>query len=196
MPMPMPRPSSSIAHAAAQPLKHALETPSPWFVGQAALIAPSASLLDVACGRGRHARFFAERGAHVTAVDRDATALQSLATIQNVATECRDLEGDAWPYAAETFDAAVVCNYLWRPTLAALLDTIKPGGVLLYETFMDGNERYGKPSRTDFLLRSNELLALTLARDGFRVLAFTEGPEHDVSGQPCAIKQKIAAIKR
>jgi SAM-dependent methyltransferase len=175
-------------------LMHTQKTPSPWFVDHAASIAPLASVLDVACGHGRHARFFAERGAYVTAVDRDATALHSLSATQNVVTECRDLELDAWPYAAGTFDAVVVCNYLWRPTLAALLDTIKPGGVLLYETFMDGNERYGKPSRADFLLRSNELFALT--RDGFRVLAFAEGPEHDVSGQPCAIKQKIAAIRR
>jgi SAM-dependent methyltransferase len=158
------------------------------------LIAPATSVLDVACGHGRHARFFAERGARVTAVDRDASALQSLSSAPGVTTECRDLEGDAWPYATASFDAVIVCNYLWRPTLAALVATIKPGGILLYETFMDGNERYGKPSRPDFLLRSNELLSLT--RDTFRVIAYEEGDELDAAGQPLAVKQKIAAIKR
>jgi SAM-dependent methyltransferase len=158
------------------------------------LVSPDASVLDLACGHGRHARFFAERGARVTAVDRDASALQSLAPTQSVTTLCRDLEGDAWPYAAASFDAVIVCNYLWRPTFESLLATIKSGGVLLYETFMDGNERYGKPSRPDFLLRSNELVTLT--RDTFRVVAFEEGDELDMSGKPFATKQKIAAIKR
>ncbi len=130
----------------------------------------------------------------MTAVDRDAAALQSLATTQNVAAECRDLEGNAWPYAVATFDAVIVCNYLWRPTFASVVATIKPGGVLLYETFMDGNERYGKPSRPDFLLRSNELLTLT--RDTFRVVAFEEGDELGAAGKSVAVKQKIAAIKR
>ena len=173
---------------------HTQEAPSRWFVDHATLIAPAANVLDLACGHGRHARFFAENGACVTAVDCDAVALQSLASMPNISSECRDLEGDAWPYAAASFDAIVVCNYLWRPTFASLLATIKPGGVLLYETFMDGNEQYGKPSRPDFLLRSNELLTLT--RDTFRVLAYQEGNELDASGQPFAVKQKIAAIKR
>jgi SAM-dependent methyltransferase len=172
---------------------HSQRTPSAWFVRHAALVRSEASVLDLACGHGRHARFFAERGAHVTAVDRDITALQSLVATQNVATESRDIEGNAWPYTGGSFDAIMVCNYLWRPTFASLLATIKPGGVLLYETFMDGNERYGKPSRPDFLLRSNELLNLT--RDTFRVIAFDEGDELDVSGKPFATKQKIAAIK-
>lgn len=173
---------------------HSQETPSAWFIHHAALVKSESAILDIACGQGRHSRFFAERGARVTAVDRDAVALQSLATTPNVTTECRDLEGDAWLYASSSFDAIIVCNYLWRPTFASLLATIKPGGVLLYETFMDGNERYGKPSRPDFLLRSNELLAFT--RDAFRVIAYEEGDETDVVGQPFAVKQKIAAIKR
>lgn len=172
---------------------HLQHTPSAWFLRYADLIEPDSNVLDLACGHGRHARFFAERGARVTAVDRDAIALQSLRATQNVTPECRDIENDAWPYSAATFAAVIVCNYLWRPTLASLLATIKPGGVLLYETFTDGNERYGKPSRPDFLLRSNELLALT--RDTFSVVAFEEGDEFDASGKPFAVKQKIAAIK-
>ena len=173
---------------------HSQQTPSAWFVRYATLIMPSANVLDVACGQGRHARFFAERGARVIAVDRDVTALQSLAATPGAIAETRDLEADAWPYAPLSFNAVIVCNYLWRPTLPPLLATIKPGGVLLYETFMDGNEQYGKPSRPDFLLRSNELLTLT--QDAFRVVAFEEGDERDATGQPFAAKQKIAAIKR
>ena len=125
----------------------------------------------------------------MTAVDRDATVLQSLAATPQVVTECRDLERDAWP-----FDAVLVCNYLWRPAFASMLGSIKSGGMLLYETFMDGNERFGKPSRPDFLLRSNELLTLT--RQGFRVVGYVEGEVLDTAGQPFAMKQKIAAIKR
>ncbi len=172
---------------------HSQDVPSAWFIRHAPLIKRFATVLDVACGHGRHARFFAQRGAHITAVDRDAAALQYVAAIPNVATECRDLEGDAWPYAAMSFDAILVCNYLWRPTFDDLLATLKPGGVLLYETFMDGNEQHGKPSRSDFLLRSNELLART--RQVFRVVAFEEGSEINGNGEIFAVKQKIAAVK-
>lgn len=172
---------------------HSQDTPSAWFIRHAPLIKRSANVLDVACGQGRHARFFAERGAQVTAVDRDEAALQFLAATQNVSIECRDLEGDAWPYAPSSFDAIVVCNYLWRLTFDDLLATLKPGGVLLYETFMDGNERHGKPSRRDFLLRSNELIARV--QPAFRVVAFEEGDELNATGGIIGVKQKIAAIK-
>ncbi len=179
---------------ATQEPDHAWLEPSHWIVGHASLVETSAHVLDVACGYGRHARYFAERGAFVTAVDRDATALQTLSSLSGVMIERRELETDAWPYASDCFDAVVVCNYLWRPTFASMCLSIKSGGVLLYETFMAGNERYGKPSRPDFLLRSNELLALT--RDTFLVVAYEEGDELGADGQPFATKQKIAAIRR
>lgn len=158
------------------------------------LVPAGATLLDVASGYGRHAKFFAARGAHVTAVDRDAAALASFTDVPNIATELRDLENDPWPYAADSFDAVVVCNYLWRPTIATLLDCIRPGGVLLYETFMDGNQKWGKPSRPDFLLRSEELIA-HVSLD-FEIVEFSQGPEHTSDGEVFAVKQKIAAIKR
>jgi SAM-dependent methyltransferase len=157
------------------------------------LVPAGAELLDVACGYGRHAKFFADRGAYVTAVDRDAVALGNLQGVANVTTQCRDLEGDPWPYAADSFDAVVVCNYLWRPTLATLLDCIRPRGVLLYETFMDGNEQFGKPSRPEFLLRSEELIA-HVSLD-FEIVEFTQGLERTPDGKIIAVKQKIAAIK-
>ena len=158
------------------------------------LVPAGATLLDVASGYGRHAKFFAARGAHVTAVDRDAAALASFTDVPNIATELRDLENDPWPYAADSFDAVVVCNYLWRPTLATLLDCIRPRGVLLYETFMDGNEKYGKPSRPEFLLRPEELVT-HVALD-FEIVDFTQGLERTPDGKIFAVKQKIAAIKR
>ena len=126
------------------------------------------------------------------AVDRDETALQSLRDIENITVNHCDIENNSWPYDANTFDAVVVCNYLWRPTFDTLLATIKPNGVLLYETFMEGNERFGKPSRADFLLRSNELLTRTQGK--FRVIAFEEGVEHS-DGIAVAMKQKICAIR-
>ena len=172
---------------------HDQSLPAPWFTRHASLVAAGARLLDVACGAGRHARFFATRGVQVTAVDRDAVALQSFSGAEGVATEHRDIETEAWCYASNSFDAVIVCNYLWRPTFDLLLATVKPGGVLLYETFMDGNERYGKPSRPDFLLRSNELIIR--AHPAFRVVAFAEGDELNAIGESVAVKQKIAAIK-
>ena len=168
-------------------------TPSPWMVRHAQLVKPKSSLLDVACGRGRHANFFARHGALVTAVDIDDAALASFRGFHDIVQERRDLEKYGWPYAPESFDCIVVCNYLWRPSAMALLASIKPGGLLLYETFMDGNERFGSPSRQDFLLRTNELSQWI---DGaFDPVAFAQNHEFGQGGVPIAKKQKIAAIK-
>ncbi len=167
---------------------HRQESPSDWFVRHAHLLTAGMNLLDVACGHGRHARFFAARGLEVLAVDRDAEALASLAGVPGVRTEQRDLEADAWPYAEASFDAVLVCNYLWRPRWEALVATLRPGGLLLYETFMQGHERYGKPSRPEFLLADNELLVRCLPT--FSVLAYEQGDEGG------AVKQKIVARRR
>jgi SAM-dependent methyltransferase len=176
-------------------MQHTSQTASRWMIKHATLVPPGANLLDVACGYGRHAKFFAARGVAVTAVDRDANALELLRGTDNVVCEWRDLEASdsPWPYPANSFDAVLVCNYLWRPTLDALLSTLKMGGLLLYETFMVGNERYGKPSCTDFLLRSNELIERT--RDSFRVLAYEEGEQRATTGEVIAVKAQIAAIR-
>jgi SAM-dependent methyltransferase len=171
---------------------HVNDAPSHWFAQHADHVAVGSTLLDVGCGYGRHAKYFASRGVNVVAVDRDEAALQSLRDVENVTTDHCDIENNPWPYPANSFDAVVVCNYLWRPTFDALLATIKPSGVLLYETFMDGNERYRKPSRPDFLLRSNELLKRT--RDEFQVIAFEED-EEKINGITVAVKQKICAIR-
>ena len=143
---------------------HQLELPSAWVCRFMPLVRAGGRVLDVACGGGRHARFCAERGYLVEAVDRDPQALRGLAAIAGVNTRVADLEEGEWPYSGQRFDAVVVTNYLHRPLLAHLLAAVAPGGVLIYETFAVGNERYGRPSNPDFLLRPGELLQVMHGR--------------------------------
>ncbi len=161
-------------------------TPSPWIVTWAGLVAPDAGLLDVAAGKGRHTQFFADRGHRVTAIDRDVSALNPSDKIEVIAADLED--GSPWPLAGRRFGAIIVTNYLHRPLFPALFEALQPGGVLLYETFMAGNERFGKPSRPDFLLKDGELL--DLVRDRFSVTAY----EARMVSQPkMAMVQRIAA---
>ena len=138
--------------------------PAAWVVRWAGLVPPGGRVLDVACGHGRHARWFAARGHAVDAVDRNADALAALRGVDNVVPCHADIESGAWPYAPGAYAAVVVTNYLHRPLFPQLLDALAPGGVLLYETFALGNERYGRPSNPDFLLKPGELLALVSGR--------------------------------
>ena len=165
-------------------------TPSPWVTRFAPLMRPDGRVLDLACGQGRHARWLAERGWHVEAVDRDANALSMLADCTGVTCRQADLEAGGWPFHGEAFDGIVVTNYLWRPTLPGLLKLLESGGVLIYETFMVGNERFGKPANPQFLLRSNELLDLVHRR--LRVIAFEQGEV--ISPRPAMI-QRICAVR-
>lgn len=154
--------------------RHSLETPSPWVARWAGRVPAGGRVLDLACGAGRHARYFAARGHPVEAVDRDPVALAVLADVPGVATRCADLEGGPWPYQGRHFSAIVVTNYLHRPLYPHLLAGLAPQGVLIYETFALGNERYGRPSNPDFLLKPGELLEL--ARGGrLEVLAYEDG---------------------
>ncbi len=150
-----------------------------------------ARVLDVACGGGRHVRWFAERGCAVTAVDRDAAAVEPLRAIARVVVA--DLEAGAWPLPGETFDAVVVTNYLWRPLLPTIVASVATGGVLVYETFAVGNETVGRPSNPDFLLRPGELLT---AAQGLRVVAYEDGfvePPPRFVQRLCAVRAVAAA---
>jgi SAM-dependent methyltransferase len=173
-----------------QPTHAAQDRPSAWVERWAGRVHAGGTVLDVACGSGRHARFFAARGHAVAAVDRDAAAVAALRQIPDVTILCADIEGGPWPYAGRAFDAVVVTNYLHRPLFPALLDALAPGGVLIYETFAAGNERYGRPSNPDFLLRPGELLEV--ARGRLRVLAFeqmyVETPKPAMVQRICAIR--------
>jgi SAM-dependent methyltransferase len=172
------------------PGPHALETPSPWVVRWAPLVRPGGEVLDVACGQGRHARHLAGLGYRVVAVDRDPDALAGLAGVPGVRTVHADLEGAPWPFATGGFDAVVVANYLHRPLVAALTASLAPGGVLIYETFMQGNECYGKPSNPDFLLRPYELADALRGR--LEVVAFEQGR---VERPKPALVQRVCAVR-
>ena len=177
-------PPPVLPHAPRTPLV----TPSAWVARFAALV-PAGEVLDLACGSGRHARLFASLGHPVLAVDRDAAALASLSACGDpgLITLQIDLEPapaelvarqaeTAWPLKAGRFAAIVVTNYLYRSTLAALPSCLAPGGILIYETFARGNERFGKPSNPDFLLAPDELLHLALqAAPPLQVFAFEQG---------------------
>src|SRR6185503_11886870 len=160
-----------------------IDTPSPWVVRWAPLVTRG-PVLDVASGQGRHARLFAARGLEVLAVDREAQSIPGVRFVH------ADLEnGTPWPFAGQRFGAIVVTNYLHRPLFRTIADSLSEGGVLIYETFMIGNERFGRPSNPDFLLRKDELVA---AFSSLKVLAFEQG---EVARPKPAMTQRICATR-
>lgn len=165
---------------------HGTENPSAWVQRWAHLIAPNSTVLDVACGAGRHLRYLAALGHRVTGVDRNPEAVAMAQASGEVV--CADIENGPWPFAGQTFAGVVVTNYLWRPLLPTLVASVAPGGVLIYETFAVGNESVGKPSRPDFLLQAGELLQAT---QGLRTVAYEDGFE----ASPERFVQRIAAVR-
>lgn len=165
--------------------------PAAWVQRWSHLVRERGVVLDVACGYGRHARWFHQRNHPLVLVDRSQEAMDAIAgAIPASAREAvvADIEAGPWPFAGRQFDAIVVTNYLWRPLLPTLLAALAPGGVLIYETFTQGNETVGKPSRPDFLLRTGELLETCRA---LRVVAFEEGFHES----PPRFIQRIAAVR-
>ena len=171
------------------PSAHEHAAPSPWILRWAACVPAASAVLDVACGGGRHARWFAARGHEVDAVDRNAEAIASLAGEPRIHALCADIEDGPWPYAGRRYGAVVVTNYLHRPLLPRLVEAVAPGGVLLYETFAAGNERYGRPGNPDFLLRPGELLEAVRGR--LRVVAYEDVEVH--APRPACL-QRICAV--
>lgn len=151
---------------------HDLTEPSPWVVRWAERVPAGGRVLDIACGRGRHARLFAARGHPVEAVDRDPGVLSWLSGVARVTARCADVESGPWPYEGQRFAGIVVANYLWRPLFPRLLAAMAAEAALIYETFAEGNERYGRPSNPDFLLRPGELLEVVRGR--LRVIAYED----------------------
>jgi SAM-dependent methyltransferase len=176
----------STATPAPQPSAHGTEAPSVWVRRWSHLIAPASSVLDVACGHGRHMRWLASLGHRVTGVDRSPEAIAAVAGL-GCAVQA-DIENGPWPFDGELFGAVVVTNYLWRPLMRSILASVAPGGVLLYETFASGNETVGRPARPDFLLQPGELLQ-TCA--GLRVVAYEDG----FCSGPDRFVQRIAAVR-
>ncbi|MDQ2778344.1 MAG: class I SAM-dependent methyltransferase [Pseudomonadota bacterium] len=179
---------------------HASAQPSAWVRRFAHLIAPGGTVLDVACGSGRHLQWLLAQGLEVTGVDRNAAALEPLRELAEIVVA--DLEGAPWPLPGRHFDGVVVTNYLWRPLWPALLAALDEGGVFIHETFAHGQQSIGRPTREDFLLKPGELLQACASlhvvayEDGF------EGPEteHESSGVPGTehgrFVQRIVAIRR
>jgi len=159
---------------------------SDWVRRWSHLLPAKASVLDVACGSGRHVRWFANRGHRVTGVDRNAAALNDLHGLAELLVA--DIENGPWPFAGRQFDAVVVTNYLWRPLLPTLVGSLADGGVLIYETFADGQQTVGKPSNPDFLLKPGELLR---AATGLHIVAYEDG----FLDTPPRFMQRIAAVK-
>ncbi len=173
---------------------HGLEPPSAWVKRWAHLLPPSldetgnasADVLDLACGHGRHMQFLSGLGHKVLGVDRNSEALKTAS--QWGETLLADIENVAWPLGGRRFKAVVVTNYLWRELFPQILNSLAEGGVLIYETFSQGNEAFGKPSRPEFLLQPGELL--DRCKD-LRVVAFEEG----FLPSPDRIVQRAVAIR-
>ena len=146
--------------------------PSPWLRRFTHLLRPGGTVLDVACGSGRHVRWLANQGFALTGIDRDATATGPLRAVADIVVA--DLEGAPWPLPGRTFDAVIVTNYLWRPLWPALRAALSDGGVLIYETFAHGQHLIGRPSRPDFLLQPGELLQVF---GDLQVVAYEDGLE-------------------
>lgn len=169
-------------------------TPSLWVVQHSARIASAGPVLDLAAGSGRHTLYLHGQGHLVVAVDRDVTALAALAqgvaggpVIETLAADLED--GSPWPLGDRRFAGIVVTNYLRRPLLPHLASSLAPGGVLIYETFAAGNERFGKPSNPDFLLQPGELLGFAQGA-GLTVLGYFSG---EVAQPKPAMVQRLAA---
>jgi SAM-dependent methyltransferase len=164
-----------------------LGAPSPFVLQHLRGLPAGARALDVACGAGRHVAAALAMGLRVVALDRDTAAVRGLACPELEVVES-DLEAGPWPLPGLRFDAVVVTNYLWRPLLPAILDSVQAGGMLIYSTFLVGQERFGRPRNPDFLLRENELPDLVAG--AFEVVAFEQGA---VEAPAMAMRQSIAA---
>src|SRR5690348_12404241 len=162
--------------------------PSKWVKRFLPLIKPGGLVLDLAAGSGRHVRLLRECGFAVCAIDRDTAALSAFA-----GPHCKvrrfDLETGEREQLGDDYDGIIVANYLHRPLLPTIARALAPGGVLIYETFAQGNERFGQPRNPDFLLRPGELLEAFTA---LTIVAFEQG---QVSAPRPAVIQRLAAVR-
>ena len=169
---------------------HGSGPPSDWVMRWTHLVAPGADVLDVACGHGRHSRWFAERGHAVVALDRDTDALTATAAAHARITPLEaDIEAGPWPLPGRRFGAVVITNYLWRPLTSTLIDSVAPGGVFIHETFAAGHEQVGRPRRPEFLLRRGELIDMCAGM--LRIVSYEDGYVHS----PERFIQRVVAVR-
>lgn len=167
-----------------------MRAPSPWVIRHAGRIRQGGTVLDVAAGSGRHARYVHALGHRVVAVDIDVSNLEDVRDVPGIELVEADLEHRRWPLEGRRFDAIVVTNYLHRPLFPVLAQSLAPDGVLIYETFARGHERFGSPTNPDFLLRDGELMQVL-----GRLLHVVEY-EQTLEEQPRpALKQRICALR-
>jgi SAM-dependent methyltransferase len=169
---------------------HVEQAPSEWIMRWCARLAPGSEVLDLACGSGRHSRPLAASGCRVDAVDVDPGCADHLAGTPGVRFRPLDLENGPWPFEAQRYDAVVVANYLYRPGLPLLAQALRDGGILVYETFAVGNERFGRPRNPAFLLAPFELAACFAPL--LHVLAFEDGV---VEAPAPARVQRLCAVR-
>ena len=166
---------------------------SAWVKRWSHLVRPGGTVLDVACGEGRHLAWFASLGHRVVGVDRSASALAGLGLPPEVCTPVlADIEQGPWPLPGQTFDAVVVTHYLWRPLLPTLLSSLAEGGVLIYETFATGQASVGRPTRAEFLLQPGELMQVCAS---LRTVAFEDGFEPATAATEARYVQRITAVR-
>ncbi|MGO4129033.1 class I SAM-dependent methyltransferase [Inquilinus sp. YAF38] len=162
---------------------------SAWVARFAPLVPKTAPVLDLACGSGRHLRHFRAHGHAVTGVDIDLQGVADLAGAEGVEIVQADIEAGPWPFAGRRFAGIVVANYLHRPLLPAIVETLAAGGVLIYETFAQGNQRFGRPSTPAYLLKAGELLEAVAGR--LQVVAYEHG---EVASPRAAVVQRLCAV--
>jgi len=164
--------------------------PSSWVARFAPLIPKDGMVLDLACGSGRHSQLLANLGYSVLAIDQDIAAIEALNS-SSIIPKCLNLEQDVWPLPESKFGGIVVTNYLYRPHLDRLPELLEEGGILIYETFAQGNGQFGKPSNPNFLLNPGELLAFA-ARHSLKVIAYqdiyVDEPKPAMVQALCAVK--------
>jgi len=173
-------------------IKNKIPMVSDWVRKYISLVPSKKLVLDLACGSGRNTRFLLDQGYTVVALDKDVTRLADISGKSNLKKYKFDLETNAkFPFDKQEFSGIVVTNYLYRPLFADLIRTLSHGGVLIYQTFMSGNEAYGRPSNPNFLLKKNELNDVFANK--LDVVAFEQGYEENPKP---AIIQKICAVNR
>lgn len=192
MPAPRNLVEPTAAGGPAGPDPHGGSNASPWVLRFAGLVPAGGPVLDLACGGGRHARLFLERGHPVTALDVDLARLGALAGHPRLEAIAADLEGAAtWPLPGRRFAGVIVTNYLHRPLFPAIVGAVAPGGALIYETFAAGNERFGRPRNPDHLLKPGELL--DAVHGALEVVAYEN---LEIAEPKPAVAQRIAAANR
>lgn len=186
---------------------HQAGTASPWLKRFSHLLkAQNGKVLDLACGSGRNSFYLHASKISVLGLDKSDQSFPAL-NATGIETQLHDLEsGEAgfdWPFAGHSFAAIIVCNYLHRPLFPHLLSSLKPDGILIYETFAVGNENFGKPSNPAFLLRPGELLAQMQSNPQVEMsiiayeYGYVEQPKPAMVQRVCARKAgKISALDK